>query len=54
MTQQTGAMRRLRANLARSRRVWGGEHQQAVLWFDRKEKSMKCASVYTLALLATL
>lgn len=40
--------------LARSRRVWGGWPQQAVLWFVRKGKSIKHASAYTLALLATL
>ncbi len=52
MTQQRAQSASLRANLARSGRVWGASPTSNFLWFDRRANYKKCATVATVALLA--
>ena len=52
MTQQRSEAPQLRAKLARSGKGLGLAPTSNFLWFDRRAKYKKCATVATVALLA--
>lgn len=54
MTQQKSEATHLRANMARSGMGLGLAPTSNFLYFDRREKYKKCATVATVALLAVL